>query len=269
MFLIYRQRDVQAPAAAAIVLLVCFALCIGIFLVSHAGRIGRLSGPRPAGRRVLFAEKDFRVPRRYVDVAQPVLREPAPPGPLPPYSFDNVLRTVPHFHVTLAVLVYDPATNKFIAHYPNRMDWRSSCLKLVKGIEATAHALRLLFPERFDPEKNVDEFAVSLSSADFPGIFWNECLHDQRTDCIQEELGPILQFGSAFQRPLFPSMIGMPMPQNDHLACYDMWLTHRKICKQYLPRGLDNTIGFVFGENIGLNWDDLIPQVVWRGTDFR
>mmetsp|Transcript_16095 Transcript_16095/g.27432 ORF Transcript_16095/g.27432 Transcript_16095/m.27432 type:complete len:396 (-) Transcript_16095:216-1403(-) len=45
-------------------------------------------------------------------------------------------------------------------------------------------------------------------------------------------------------------------------------MLHGKVCKEYLPRSEDNPDGLVFPEALGLGWDELIPQVVWRGTDF-
>ncbi|KAL7540602.1 hypothetical protein ACHAXR_010244, partial [Thalassiosira sp. AJA248-18] len=44
-----------------------------------------------------------------------------PQEPLTPYSLSNVLETLPFFHDTFAVIVYDPPSDKFIAHYSNNM----------------------------------------------------------------------------------------------------------------------------------------------------
>mmetsp|Transcript_2194 Transcript_2194/g.3893 ORF Transcript_2194/g.3893 Transcript_2194/m.3893 type:complete len:633 (-) Transcript_2194:77-1975(-) len=192
--------------------------------------------------------------------------------PIAPYSLANVLQTVPYFHDTFAVLIYDPPTDKFIAHYSNNMRWISGCHKLVTSLKILANSLRILFPDRFNAE--APEFALAMSSADYPGIKWNECLLDQRSDCINAagdelELSPILQFGSNFRRSVFPTMITMPMPQMNHLSCYHYWALHHQICHYYLPRTLGNPEGLVFAETIGVkSWDELIPQVVWRGTDF-
>jgi len=193
--------------------------------------------------------------------------------PIAPYSLANVLATVPQFHDTFAVVVYDPPTDKFIAHYSNNMRWISSCHKLVTSFKIVAHSLRMLNPERFAGPTS-PEFALALSSADYPGIKWDECLRQQRTDCIYGgggvELSPILQFGSSFRQPLFPTMVTMPMPQKNHLSCFHYFALHGIICDYYLQRSPSNPQGLVFPENIEgvTSWDDLIPQVVWRGTDF-
>ncbi|KAL7541600.1 hypothetical protein ACHAXR_011057 [Thalassiosira sp. AJA248-18] len=61
----------------------------------------------------------------------------------------------------------------------------------------------------------------------------------------------------------------MPMPQMNQLSCFHYYALHHEICDLHLPRTPENPKGLVFGETIGLNkLEDLIPQVVWRGTDF-
>lgn len=91
---------------------------------------------------------------------------------------------------------------------------------------------------------------------------------------------------------MFPNIIAMPMPVGEHLYCFEVWIRHKKLCSKL--KGLE------FGEE-GVAWEvsqeddcysthgsncmkfqgdakticeprpcfqDLIPQVVWRGTDF-
>ena len=57
----------------------------------------------------------------------------------------------------------------------------------------------------------------------------------------------------------------MPMP-GEHLDCFVGWSTTREVCAQFQPREHIEGNGLVFGE--GLSWDDLTPQIIWRGTDF-
>ncbi|KAL7553009.1 hypothetical protein ACHAWF_016247 [Thalassiosira exigua] len=171
-----------------------------------------------------------------------------------------------HFQQSFAALVYDPETDQFVMHYSNGMRWTASCHKLVTSVKAVAHSLRMMFPERFQQDQ--PELVLGLSAADYPGIKWNECLRQERLDCLVPELAPVLHFGSVFRRPIFPSMVAMPIPQINHLSCFHDWAMHHRVCASYLPREPSNPAGLVFGETIGLEWDDLIPQVVWRGTDF-
>ena len=183
-----------------------------------------------------------------------------------PYSLQNVLQVVPYFKDTFAVLVYDPKSDKFIMHYPTRSTWKSSCFKLVGALKWLVISLRTLYPERFNPSNS--EFAVAISSGDYPQVKYNDCIRNERTNCISPQLSPILQFGSVFQRPMFPSLMAMPMPLNEHLGCYNSWATNGQVCASYLPRSQNNPKGLIFPEHVGLEYDELIPQVVWRGTDF-
>lgn len=109
------------------------------------------------------------------------------------------------------------------------------------------------------------------------------------TSCVDhpEEVAPILQFGSVFQNPnVIPNMIAMPNPQKNHLHCLDEWTEELeryqkeeeaamaavelpRVCPYYRPRNERNALGLVYGETIGIaSWEELIPTVVWRGTDF-
>lgn len=204
------------------------------------------------------------------DAPEPVLRPApaAPVAPLAPYTLSTVLQTVPYFHDTFGVVVYDPPADKFILHYSSGMRWVSGCKKLITSFKTLANSLRLTNPDRF--RAGAPEFALAMSSADYPGIKWNDCLLSQRSDCLPAELSPVLQFGSNFrQSGMFPTMITMPIPQSNHLNCYHYWAMHQQICDYYLPKSVYNPKGLVFPETIGApSWDDLIPQVVWRGTDF-
>ena len=197
---------------------------------------------------------------------------------LPPYSFANVLHTIPRYHHSIAILIYDPASDKFIIHYSTKMRWVSGCQKLITSLQLLSSSLRLLFPTRFDPRMTQDELALSVSSGDFPSLRWNDCLRDQRTDCKarnynegdeEQPLSPILHFGSVFQTSLVPTITyAMPMPQYNHLHCFHYWTMHQQICEYYLPKSKRNSNGLVFGKALKLKYESLIPQVVWRGTDF-
>jgi hypothetical protein len=84
------------------------------------------------------------------------------------------------------------------------------------------------------------------------------------TDCVTSDSypcfdyhSPVLQFGSGFVNPVIPGEIVMPMPQNDHLSCFQEYSHSGKLCPQYTRRKYYDT-----------EWQDLIPQLIWRGTDF-
>jgi hypothetical protein len=102
---------------------------------------------------------------------------------LPPYTFANVLHTIPRYHHNIAILIYDPNSDKFIIHYSTQMKWIPGCQKLITSLQMLSNSLRLLFPTRFDPRMMQDELALSVSSGDFPSLRWNDCLREQHTDC--------------------------------------------------------------------------------------
>ena len=70
----------------------------------------------------------------------------------------------------------------------------------------------------------------------------------------REGKAPVLMFGSAFRDPnMYTTMIAMPMPQREHLYCFENWVEvgGRYACKelrQDLPFGVEGSDG----------WDDLI-----------
>ena len=81
---------------------------------------------------------------------------------------------------------------------------------------------------------------------------------------------------------MLPSLITMPPPPRVNLRCMNEWQMTHEVCEFLRPKARaedgTETRGVVFGDLInyndeeggeGLGWNDLIPQVVWRGTDFR
>jgi hypothetical protein len=137
-----------------------------------------------------------------------------PPSPLPPYSLPDVARTVPRFHDTLALLVYDPRDDKFGMHYSDSMRWGWGGKRLKTSFQVLANSLRLMFPERFDPAGRdgegvgaVPELVISVASGDYPQLNWNQCMRDGRYDCFEGEgsLSPVLQFSSVFRAPVLPT----------------------------------------------------------------
>eukprot|EP00574_Skeletonema_japonicum_P000065 CAMPEP_0201739506 /NCGR_PEP_ID=MMETSP0593-20130828/45813_1 /ASSEMBLY_ACC=CAM_ASM_000672 /TAXON_ID=267983 /ORGANISM="Skeletonema japonicum, Strain CCMP2506" /LENGTH=565 /DNA_ID=CAMNT_0048233779 /DNA_START=104 /DNA_END=1801 /DNA_ORIENTATION=- len=202
------------------------------------------------------------------------LSAPVPPTQISPYTLNDVISVLPTFHDVFGVVIYDPSTDKFILHYSNNMRWIAGCHKLVTSFQALAHSLRTMFPERFTPDaasgNKPAELALAISSGDYPGVGHNDCYVGlEPTPCVPADLAPVLQFGSAFKSPeIYPSMIAMPMAQINHVSCFQTFAAHQMVCPYYLARSPGNPQGLVFEETVGLGWDELIPSVVWRGTDF-
>lgn len=115
---------------------------------------------------------------------------------------------------------------------------------------------------------------MAISSGDYPAISrtYGGCIHNNHDSPCDESLltdkgaaAPILHFGSVFRHAMFPNMIGMPMP-GDHLNCFEnYWLftaqpkTVARECHAFATTP----------QSYVLPWDELIPQLIWRGTDFR
>ena len=104
-----------------------------------------------------------------------------------------------------------------------------------------------------------------------------------------------LQFGSVLADPTYmPSAMAMPQSPRPFVPCFDEFQRQGTVCQDLRPRttfdegganaeelgganglrtGRHFQHGLVFGREMGLldgpdYWDELVPQVVWRGTDF-
>ena len=182
------------------------------------------------------------------------------------YSLENALSVFDVYDRAIALFLYDPTEDQFLALYSDNISWEES--RFVRIRDAIFNSLRILFPDRFTSES--PEFAMAVASMDYPQVKYseNDCFMNRDSNpCVPEDFPPILQFGSVFQLPKIPSTIAMPMPEKNHLGCFHHWLQHHEVCELYQPKRPGNPLGLVFGENVGLKWDDLINQVVWRATD--
>mmetsp|Transcript_5385 Transcript_5385/g.11744 ORF Transcript_5385/g.11744 Transcript_5385/m.11744 type:complete len:577 (+) Transcript_5385:304-2034(+) len=178
------------------------------------------------------------------------------------YTLEDAINEAKVFRLTFAIMVYDPTTDTFLAYYSKNHLWRSSFIKLSNGMRHLAFMLRLQFPGRF--KHGSKEFAVAISSGDYPHVHLNKIPHVGGK-------APVLHFGSIFRdERLYPNMVAMPMP-GLHIDCFTEWAHHKYVCMALRPlTGTPSPDGeLAFGEELGLEWDNLEPQVVWRGTDFN
>ncbi|KAK1732823.1 glycosyltransferase (family 90) [Skeletonema marinoi] len=202
---------------------------------------------------------------------------------LPAYTMRQAIDAANTFTAQYAIVVYDPEKDNFKGYYSQNHQWVSSVAhkKLSNTITTLTWLLRKLFPERFTPDS--PEFVMALSGGDYPAVRDRGCIRSndggpcgegeddkqqggRNNNNNDNNKAPILHFGSVFSGPLFPNLIAMPMP-GVHLNCFTDWFTSREVCRHFLPSYLKPG-GLVFGEDVGLFWDDLVPQLVWRGTDF-
>ena len=183
-----------------------------------------------------------------------------PLPPLPKYTIKDALDEASIFESTFCLLVYDPSTDKFIAHYSKQHSWRSSMGKLQGSLNHFTYMLRAAFPDRFTKES--DELVIPIGSGDYPHVHSNELPHNNG-------VAPLLFFGSVFRDPtIYTNMIPMPLPT--HVSCWKEWAEKDKVCGMLKSKKIHPSHSLVFGDEYGLeDFDSLIPQVVWRGTDFQ
>ena len=196
-----------------------------------------------------------------------------------PYTLSDALLAADIYDRAFGVLVYDPLDDEFVLLYSRRHYWTSRCTKLLHTFRSLTHMLRTTFPGRF-LKGHSPELVIPISAGDYPGVK----VRDAQMNCVREVLesqqyhtpcaesqAPILHFGSVFRRPMFPSIVAMPMPEYHHLNCFEQWAKSQTVCaavRSVNSEGFIDTGELVFENDVGLNWDELIPQVVWRGTDF-
>mmetsp|Transcript_11182 Transcript_11182/g.17063 ORF Transcript_11182/g.17063 Transcript_11182/m.17063 type:complete len:595 (-) Transcript_11182:754-2538(-) len=188
---------------------------------------------------------------------------------LPKYTLQQVIEEAATMRSKYAILRYDPTTDKFTGYYSKYERWVPGCYKLMHSLSALTVLLRTIFPERFT--RKSPEFIMGVSSGDYPAMVDQQCIYrDQDVPCDDDGSGlnnkaPVLHFGSVFRKAMFPNMVAMPMP-GEHLDCFVSWSLSKEVCAQFQPKQVIGTTGLVFGD--GLSYDDLTPQVIWRGTDF-
>lgn len=185
--------------------------------------------------------------------------------PLPPYTIEDAIYASQIYYDSVAILAYDANDDKFVLMYSRRHAWNSASRKLIATFQNLTVMLRRLFPERFCGIQNgCKEVIIPIASGDYPHVKPTDCLRKQRNDqpCAEPFMtkSPILQFGSVFAKMnMYPNIVAMPMPERSHLVCFRQYVNNQQVCKEL---GQD----LVYGEDVF--WDELIPQVMWRGTDF-
>ena len=216
------------------------------------------------------------------------------------YNLENCFLTVQAFRYTLFFFVYDAKLDEFIIIH-NIKGCNFGCNRVYRVASTIAFGLRKNFPGRFAGASNGSEdLVLMLSTGDAPRVK-NTCLglteYGDTNYCGSINFAPILQFGSVFMDSQYlPSMIAMPVPVRPHLPCFDEWQASdgEYVCPDIQPKDFSvNTAvaasdaaqlprgGLIFGEELGMitehnqnlnhgnnYWDHLIPQVIWRGTDF-
>ena len=193
-------------------------------------------------------------------------------APLPKYTLKDVFDATNIYGSKFALLRYDPTMNKWTAYYNRKHAWESGCMKLANAIEKLVKLLRKIFQGRFYHGKH--PFVMAVYAGDYPDIsrLYNDCVRNNHDEPCDESLltaAPVLHFGSVFRFAMFPNMIAMPMP-GDHLNCFQLWNDRKRLCESFLSstNGGHLPVSNFDDDGGDSSWDELIPQLIWRGTDF-
>jgi len=208
-----------------------------------------------------------------------------------PYSAREIAATIPHFTRELLLVQYAAQIDEFIVILPGNTDKRAKrlpecergCVRIKNIMHAILYAFRNRYSDRF--QQGGQDLMFLISTGDSPRLS-NECLERPEVCKRQTDFAPILHFGSAFRNTtILPTLVLMPPPPNKHLRCMAEWQIRNEVCEFLLPKQVTidgkETNGITYGEHgnynlrtrdengaRGIGWDDLIPQVVWRGSDF-
>lgn len=232
-------------------------------------------------RRQLFKLNQFNDPTT-VEYKEPVQLEPDVSNQqtsirqVKPYNIKSAILAIKALRYQAFFFVYHSQKDEFVVIH-NKEGCDFGCKRVYRVAPIISYALRNNFPQRFNGR---EDWVVVLSTGDVPRIHI-QCLEGDH--CQSEDFAPILQFGSVYDASIMPSAIAMPLPVKPHLPCFESWQqsvfrdkTPGRVCGYLLPEQIKDrpadskTVGvqhgLVFAEN--LSWDSLIPQIIWRGTDF-
>ena len=209
------------------------------------------------------------------------------PATMTSYNIENCFHAVSAFRYTIFFFVYEAKSDSFVViHNIKGCDF--GCQRIFRVASVISYGLRKHMPDRFQGQES-DDLVLMISTGDAPRVK-NSCLgvgpSASENYCGSVDFAPIFQSGSVFVDPKYlPSMIAFPVPVRPHLPCFDEWQIEETLCQDLQPKldFEDNQVktGLVYGkelgiitdQNLNLNhgnnyWDHLIPQVIWRGTDF-
>ena len=152
-----------------------------------------------------------------------------------------------------------------------------------------------------------DEFVIAISVNDYPHLLLphdddaddNELLKQKSMSTIVDQeregsssssLAPVLMFGSTFRQSdeskygdeikkkdattslssssAYPSSSNIiPMPYGSHLDCFHQYSMSRTVCDTFRRYGGNSIQTESSSSSTSEWWEELIPQVYWRGTD--
>ena len=189
---------------------------------------------------------------------------PQEPAPLCPYDMDDALTKFKIFNEgkifnpMFCIVVYDPRKDAFLGLFDEDCKRKAVNNKLFRTLKYLAYMLRRTLPERFAGPGS-SELVLAIGGGDYPHVRRSKL---PRTDGV----APVLMCGSSFRdSAVYPNMIAMPMLAAQHLDCFEEWLTsdNEQVCKELRAKTPGSTCNgkLVFGEEYGLEWDNLIVSI--------
>ena len=209
------------------------------------------------------------------------------PSSLQPYTDDDCIQTLKRFEHVGFILRYSGHSDEFSLYAPMKHNWSRH-----DQIEAYTALIRILRKEYwFRFKKGNPDFSVIFSTGDSlkmdcgclsiptdrksapyevnnndPTNFQQQFNAGEMKTCDRHQFAPILQFGSGFVHPdVMPSMVTMPI--YTHLRCFEIFRYDGKVCNKFSPLSPKNKFGIYFEEETR-SFNDLIPQIIWRGSDY-
>lgn len=229
--------------------------------------------------RALFKLSDFLDPKSTTErISLPLDQNDlylSPTSTQTKYSLYNILQTIPNFRRELFILHYSAKEDEFHVYINESKDGWVVALqnRIYQIMPMLSFALRHHFPNRFRGKNKSKDFVVLVSSGDEPKL---DCNCIDGISCNNKEFAPILQFGAVFRdETILPSCVTMPVWH--HLPCLRQWQQSATLCRTYRTRA--EGAGLIGGEEASLHaaenampfeqrWESLIPQIIWRGSDF-
>lgn len=192
--------------------------------------------------------------------------------PISSYNLSNVLTSLDAFRSQLNqfvyLFIYHPPTDEFIVVEGKESSNGPTRNRIRIIAPVIARALRLNFPKRFPSQH---EFAMVIGTTDWlefscKGEIKAKAAKGKDVDNCKGAFAPVMQFGSVYKNNTTSMpVIAMPMHDEQHLPCYDIWQYNvfvekrKQVCDQ-LQIDIKNATG---------DWEKLRNQIVWRGTDYH
>ena len=183
------------------------------------------------------------------------ISEPVHDVVLANYSQAEIEATAPYlevFHPRLFVWSEDEGFRVYnLDHKDSHLQSKSACGRCAKIVPLLVHALKSKFPNRF--ERGQPVFQLLWSDAD---SFQSVCVNKE-SNCHSDKFAPMPFFGSVPKdSSVLPTI--KAFPNWFYINCLYNWKFGIGSASDCWDEKINDTI----------DWDALVPKVIWRGSDF-